>query len=202
MVLIWVSFLIQMWIGLSRVKQWITTKYSWVSHCIGSWIPRFINLCYMMQSCSSWFEWQGNESKWLNSTFIGHCPCRGWIFTRSWLYIWLYKRYTYLTHLVWQHPGTTIVTDSVTSDGLSTFIESKLGKWIVSHQKFSNLSDSVYMPTSCANPVTSVYWLLILFSGGKHHRFKRGYKNVIDEGIRLVCDNVYRQFLLSIFMFI
>lgn len=46
-----------------------------------------------------------------------------------------------------QHPGTTIVTDSVTSDGLTQFIEQKLG--------------------------------------GKHHRFKRGYKNVIDEGIRL-----------------
>uniref|UniRef100_A0A0C9S6K1 phosphoglucomutase (alpha-D-glucose-1,6-bisphosphate-dependent) n=1 Tax=Wollemia nobilis TaxID=56998 RepID=A0A0C9S6K1_9CONI len=46
-----------------------------------------------------------------------------------------------------EHPGTTIVTDSVTSDGLTTFIEQKLG--------------------------------------GKHHRFKRGYKNVIDEGIRL-----------------
>jgi hypothetical protein len=26
-----------------------------------------------------------------------------------------------------QHPGTTIVTDSVTSDGLTTFIEQKLG---------------------------------------------------------------------------
>ncbi|XP_042510409.1 phosphoglucomutase isoform X1 [Macadamia integrifolia] len=46
-----------------------------------------------------------------------------------------------------EHPGTTIVTDSVTSDGLTTFIEKTLG--------------------------------------GKHHRFKRGYKNVIDEGIRL-----------------
>ncbi|KAE9611427.1 putative phosphotransferase (phosphomutase) [Lupinus albus] len=46
-----------------------------------------------------------------------------------------------------EHPGTTIVTDSVTSDGLTTFIEKKLG--------------------------------------GKHHRFKRGYKNVIDEAIRL-----------------
>eukprot|EP00897_Mesotaenium_endlicherianum_P006880 jgi/Mesen1/621/ME000108S10780 len=45
-----------------------------------------------------------------------------------------------------EHPGTTVVTDSVTSDGLTVFIE-KLG--------------------------------------GKHHRFKRGYKNVIDEGIRL-----------------
>lgn len=46
-----------------------------------------------------------------------------------------------------EHPGTIIVTDSVTSDGLTTFIEKKLG--------------------------------------GKHHRFKRGYKNVIDEAIRL-----------------
>lgn len=42
--------------------------------------------------------------------------------------------------------GATIVTDSVTSDGLKTFIEEH---------------------------------------GGKHHRFKRGYKNVIDEAIRL-----------------
>ncbi|CAH9119020.1 unnamed protein product [Cuscuta europaea] len=46
-----------------------------------------------------------------------------------------------------EYPGTTIVTDSVTSEGLTTFIEKKLG--------------------------------------GKHHRFKRGYKNVIDEAIRL-----------------
>ncbi|GMG99400.1 hypothetical protein Nepgr_001240 [Nepenthes gracilis] len=46
-----------------------------------------------------------------------------------------------------EHPGTTIVTDSVTSDGLTEFIEKKLG--------------------------------------GKHHRFKRGYKNVIDEAIHL-----------------
>ncbi|MBN2795646.1 MAG: phosphomannomutase/phosphoglucomutase [Clostridia bacterium] len=43
-------------------------------------------------------------------------------------------------------PGTTIVTDSVTSDGLTEFIESK---------------------------------------GGIHHRFKRGYKNVINESKRL-----------------
>ena len=46
-----------------------------------------------------------------------------------------------------EHPGTTIVTDSITSEGLATFIEVKLG--------------------------------------GKHHRFKRGYKNVINEAIRL-----------------
>jgi phosphomannomutase len=46
-----------------------------------------------------------------------------------------------------EHPGSTIVTDSVTSDGLSRFIEADLG--------------------------------------GIHHRFKRGYKNVINEAIRL-----------------
>lgn len=44
-------------------------------------------------------------------------------------------------------PGGTVVTDSVTSDGLKQFIETTLG--------------------------------------GKHCRFKRGYKNVIDEAIRL-----------------
>ncbi len=43
--------------------------------------------------------------------------------------------------------GGTIVTDSITSDGLKEFIEKTLG--------------------------------------GKHHRFKRGYKNVINEAIRL-----------------
>ena len=43
--------------------------------------------------------------------------------------------------------GGTVVTDSVTSSGLKTFIEDTLG--------------------------------------GHHHRFKRGYKNVIDEAIRL-----------------
>jgi phosphomannomutase len=46
-----------------------------------------------------------------------------------------------------EHPGSTIVTDSVTSDGLTQFIEGDLR--------------------------------------GVHHRFKRGYKNVIDEAIRL-----------------
>lgn len=46
-----------------------------------------------------------------------------------------------------EHPGSTIVTDSITSDGLAQFIEQDLG--------------------------------------GKHLRFKRGYKNVIDEAKRL-----------------
>lgn len=48
-----------------------------------------------------------------------------------------------------KEPGSTVVTDSVTSAGLKTFIEENLG--------------------------------------GKHHRFKRGYKNVINEAVRL-CD--------------
>lgn len=45
-----------------------------------------------------------------------------------------------------EHPNTVIVTDSITSNGLTTFIESL---------------------------------------GGTHHRFKRGYRNVINEAIRL-----------------
>ncbi len=48
--------------------------------------------------------------------------------------------------LLREHPGTTIVTDSITSTGLARFIEEK---------------------------------------GGIHHRFKRGYRNVINESIRL-----------------
>lgn len=50
------------------------------------------------------------------------------------------------------NPGATIVTDSVTSDGLHDFIENHLG--------------------------------------GKHHRFKRGYKNVINEAIRLEKEGI------------
>ena len=57
-----------------------------------------------------------------------------------------------------EHPGTTVVTDSVTSDGLTVFIEKDLG--------------------------------------GKHHRFKRGYKNVINEAIRL--NNEGEECLLAI----
>lgn len=45
-----------------------------------------------------------------------------------------------------EHPGTTIVTDSITSTGLADFIADR---------------------------------------GGKHHRFRRGYRNVINESIRL-----------------
>ena len=48
--------------------------------------------------------------------------------------------------LLREHPGTTVVTDSITSTGLARFIEKK---------------------------------------GGIHHRFKRGYRNVINESIRL-----------------
>jgi len=46
-----------------------------------------------------------------------------------------------------QYPGSTIVTDSITSDELTTFLEDELGL--------------------------------------KHHRYMRGYRNVIDECIRL-----------------
>lgn len=48
--------------------------------------------------------------------------------------------------LLREHPGTTIVTDSITSTGLAEFITSL---------------------------------------GGIHHRFKRGYRNVINESVRL-----------------
>ena len=48
--------------------------------------------------------------------------------------------------LLREYPGTTIVTDSITSTGLADFIAEK---------------------------------------GGVHHRFKRGYRNVINESIRL-----------------
>jgi len=46
-----------------------------------------------------------------------------------------------------EHPGTSIVTDSITSNGLSCFITDVLG--------------------------------------GKHHRYQRGYRNVINEAKRL-----------------
>jgi phosphomannomutase len=49
-----------------------------------------------------------------------------------------------------EYPHSTIVTDSITSDGLTQFIEQDLG--------------------------------------GIHHRFKRGYKNVINESMRLNRD--------------
>ena len=48
--------------------------------------------------------------------------------------------------LLREHPGTAIVTDSITSTGLAAFIAAH---------------------------------------GGVHHRFKRGYRNVINEAIRL-----------------
>lgn len=72
-----------------------------------------------------------------------------------------------------QHPGTTTVTDSVTSDGLTTFIEKKLG---------NNENWGGVLFISYYEVVINFLFLL----GGKHHRFKRGYKNVIDEAIRLV----------------
>lgn len=50
------------------------------------------------------------------------------------------------------NPGGTVVTDSITSDGLKEYIETTLG--------------------------------------GQHHRFKRGYKNVINEALRLNQEGV------------
>ena len=51
------------------------------------------------------------------------------------------------TIILEEHPQSTIVTDSITSDGLTHYIEHELK--------------------------------------GRHHRFQRGYKNVINEAIRL-----------------
>ena len=50
------------------------------------------------------------------------------------------------------YPGTTVVTDSVTSDELTDFLENHLGM--------------------------------------KHHRFKRGYRNVINEAVRLNSEGI------------
>lgn len=79
---------------------------------------------------------------------------------------------TFLVYFV-KHPGTTIVTDSVTSDGLTTFIEQKLG------MRKTQSGILLFFSIECIGN----YKFLV---GGKHHRFKRGYKNVIDEAIRLV----------------
>lgn len=57
-----------------------------------------------------------------------------------------------ISAILLQEKAGTIVTDSVTSDGLAKFIAEK---------------------------------------GGKHHRFKRGYKNVINEAIRLNAKGEY-----------
>lgn len=53
--------------------------------------------------------------------------------------------------LLEERPGCTIVTDSVTSDGLAAFLAER---------------------------------------GGVHHRFKRGYRNVINEGMRLNAEGI------------
>jgi phosphomannomutase len=56
-------------------------------------------------------------------------------------------------------PGSTIVTDSITSSGLKFFIEKQLG--------------------------------------GVHHRFKRGYKNVINEAVRLNNEGIETQLAIE-----
>jgi len=60
--------------------------------------------------------------------------------------------------LLREHPGTTIVTDSITSTGLAEFIE--------------NL-------------------------GGVHRRFKRGYRNVINESVRLNNEGIDSQLAIE-----
>lgn len=57
-----------------------------------------------------------------------------------------------------KYPGSTIVTDSVTSNGLSTFIKSL---------------------------------------GGKHFRYRRGYKNVIGKGVELNGQGVDCQLMME-----
>jgi len=60
--------------------------------------------------------------------------------------------------LLRDHPGTAIVTDSVTSTGLKAFIEAR---------------------------------------GGVHHRFKRGYRNVINESVRLNGEGIDSQLAME-----
>lgn len=60
--------------------------------------------------------------------------------------------------LLREHPGTTIVTDSVTSSGLAAFIAKR---------------------------------------GGIHRRFKRGYKNVINESVRLNAAGIDSQMAIE-----
>ncbi len=56
-------------------------------------------------------------------------------------------------------PGSTVVTDSVTSDQLETFLEDRLGL--------------------------------------KHHRFKRGYRNVINESVRLNQEGIVSELAIE-----
>lgn len=58
-----------------------------------------------------------------------------------------------------EHPGTTVVTDSITSEQLTVFIEEKLGL--------------------------------------KHKRFKRGYKNVINEAMKLNSEGIDSQLAIE-----
>lgn len=57
-----------------------------------------------------------------------------------------------------KYPGATIVTDSVTSNGLTDYISSL---------------------------------------GGKHFRYKRGYKNVIGKGVELNNEGIDTQLMME-----
>lgn len=61
-------------------------------------------------------------------------------------------------HACRKYPGTTIVTDSVTSNGLTEFIDSL---------------------------------------GGKHFRYKRGYKNVIGKGVELNEQGIQTELMME-----
>ena len=76
-------------------------------------------------------EW--SESTWGAQLGCGSCSCR-------------------------KYPGTTIVTDSVTSNGLTDFIEGL---------------------------------------GGKHFRYRRGYKNVIGKGVELNGQGVPTELMME-----
>ena len=57
-----------------------------------------------------------------------------------------------------KYPGTTVVTDSVTSNGLAEFIQSL---------------------------------------GGKHYRYRRGYKNIITKGMELNKQGVQTELMME-----
>lgn len=57
-----------------------------------------------------------------------------------------------------EHPGSTIVTDSVTSNGLANFIKGM---------------------------------------GGKHYRYRRGYKNVIGKGVELNKEGIQTELMME-----
>ena len=95
-----------------------------------------------------------NERNWVWSEQQGSPILRGW----------LKERAAQLNVAAWwpnecrKYPGTTIVTDSVTSNGLTEFITGL---------------------------------------GGKHFRYRRGYKNVIGQGVKLNQQGVRTELMME-----